>query len=76
MEKYWIATRCPHWSKEQNKRFRLVRIDGEMNHVGRYPSAVWDADRKLWLDQARMGGTSGHELAHPAAPKDLTGVSP
>lgn len=63
-----------HWSPEQNRRFRVYRLDGPTNHVGRYPGAVWDADRKEWIDQYRQGGIAGHELARAATTKDLKGV--
>ena len=72
--RYWIARQCSHWSPEQNRRFRLYRLDGPTDHVGRYPGAVWDADRKQWLDQRCLGGIATYELLRPAAIKDLKGV--
>ena len=66
--------RALHWSSAQNKRFRLYRIDGPTNYRGRYPGAVWDADRKQWIDQFRQG-IAGHELARPATAQDMRGVN-
>jgi len=68
---YWIARPCWHWDAARNRRFRLYRLDGPVDHCGRYPGFVWDAERREWLDQCRFGGIAGYELARRATGDEI-----
>lgn len=61
--------RCPHWSPAQNKRFRMVRIDGPGGFLGDKPGYQHDAEKGT-LTRNRYG-FHGHELLRLAKPNEI-----
>lgn len=66
---WWIMRPWPHWSAEQNKRIRFVRLDGPTDHLGHYPSHYFDG--KLQIVEKRIFGTRGTELLRRCRPTEI-----
>jgi len=45
---FYLSRKCPHWSQEQNKRFRLYRVDG-VNSSSKPLGRTWDGRDQEWV---------------------------
>ncbi len=68
---WWVQKPCRHWTAEQNRRFRLVRLDGPINYCGEYPAHQFDADSGTLTRKAY--GVRGHELQRRAKDSEIPG---
>jgi hypothetical protein len=68
---WWVQRPCRHWTPANNRRFRLVRLDGPTDYCGTYPSHVFDANSGKLVHQPY--GTNGHELLRRANDREIPG---